>query len=215
MAPAVSSVVSTVRVNACIHVYAWGGSQASLVGSLWRRHGREKPPQEKESRAHVNRHETTDNERRFKKDDKVMWKQSDTVIAPGTVGNVVKYQSKHRKEVVVQFNLSAEKRWVFREKDLRSVPSKSYAERQAAYTACERAGMRLLLTAVTALNYPQVRPHAILHIKQYKIRNICKVSLLCSALYAKCPYYLVLYYMQSVLTIYCFICKVSLLCSVL
>ena len=32
------------------------------------------------------------------------------------------------------------------------------------------------------------------------IQNICKVSLLCSALYTKCPYYLVLY-MQSVLII--------------
>jgi hypothetical protein len=40
------------------------------------------------------------------------------------------------------------------------------------------------------------------------------VSLLCSALYAKCPYY-VLLYMQSVLIMQCFICKVSLLCSAL
>ena len=39
---------------------------------------------------------------------------------------------------------------------------------------------------------------------------ICKVSLLFSALYAKCLYSLVLY-MQSVLIILCFICKVSLL----
>ena len=57
---------------------------------------------------------------------------------------------------------------------------------------------------------------------------ICKVSLLFTALYAKCPYYAVLYkdtlliikhllyyilvlYMQSVLIIYCCTCKVSLL----
>ena len=54
----------------------------------------------------------------------------------------------------------------------------------------------------------QVVPYG-LHIKHYIIRNICKVSLLCSAvckvsllfsaLYAKCTYTLVLY-MQSVLT---------------
>ena len=43
---------------------------------------------------------------------------------------------------------------------------------------------------------------------------ICKASLKCSALYAKCPYYVVLY-MQSVLIMQCFICKVSLLCSAL
>ena len=41
-----------------------------------------------------------------------------------------------------------------------------------------------------------------------------KVSLLFSALYAKCPCYFVLY-MQSVLVIKCFICKVSLLFSAL
>ena len=35
------------------------------------------------------------------------------------------------------------------------------------------------------------------------------MSLLFSALYAKCPYYLVLY-MQTLLIMYCFICKVSL-----
>ena len=40
------------------------------------------------------------------------------------------------------------------------------------------------------------------------------LSLLGSALYAKCPYYL-LPYMQSVLIIYCFTCKVSLLFSAL
>ena len=42
---------------------------------------------------------------------------------------------------------------------------------------------------------------------------MCKVSLLFSALYAKCPYYLVLYdsYMQSVLIIQSSICKVSLI----
>ena len=33
----------------------------------------------------------------------------------------------------------------------------------------------------------------ILHTKHYIIRNICKVSLWFGALYAKCPYYLVLY----------------------
>ena len=38
--------------------------------------------------------------------------------------------------------------------------------------------------------------------------------LLFSALYAKCPYYLMLY-MQSVLIIYCFVCKVFLLYSAL
>ena len=43
---------------------------------------------------------------------------------------------------------------------------------------------------------------------------ICKVFLLCGALYAKCSYYLV-FYMQSVLIIWCFICKVSLLFDVL
>ena len=43
---------------------------------------------------------------------------------------------------------------------------------------------------------------------------ICKVSLLFTALYAKCPYYL-LYYMQRVLIIYCLICKVSLLLTAL
>ena len=32
-----------------------------------------------------------------------------------------------------------------------------------------------------------------LHRKQYIVRNVCKVSLLFSALYAMCPYYLVLY----------------------
>ena len=37
---------------------------------------------------------------------------------------------------------------------------------------------------------------------------IYKVSLLCSGLYATCPYYVVVY-MQSVLIIYCFICKVG------
>ena len=41
---------------------------------------------------------------------------------------------------------------------------------------------------------------------------ICKVSLLCSALYAKYSYYLVLY-LQSVLIMQCFVCKVSLLCG--
>ena len=43
---------------------------------------------------------------------------------------------------------------------------------------------------------------------------ICKVSLLCSALYAKCPYFVVLY-MQRVLIMQCFICNVSLLFSAL
>ena len=44
--------------------------------------------------------------------------------------------------------------------------------------------------------------------------TICKVSLLCSALYANCPYYAALY-MQSVPIMQRFICKVSLLCSAL
>ena len=43
---------------------------------------------------------------------------------------------------------------------------------------------------------------------------ICKVSLLCKALYAKCPYYERLY-MQSVFIVHGFICKVSLLCTAL
>ena len=43
---------------------------------------------------------------------------------------------------------------------------------------------------------------------------LCKVSLLCSALYAKRPYHAVLS-LQSVLIIRCFLCKVSLLVPVL
>ena len=43
---------------------------------------------------------------------------------------------------------------------------------------------------------------------------ICKVCLLCSALYAKCPLFVMLY-MQSVLIIQHFIYKVFLLCSAL
>ena len=39
---------------------------------------------------------------------------------------------------------------------------------------------------------------------------ICKVSLLCSALYTKCPYYLVLC-MKSVQSMHCFICGVSIM----
>ena len=44
--------------------------------------------------------------------------------------------------------------------------------------------------------------------------SICKVSLLISALCAKCHYYSVLY-MQSVLIMHCFICKASLLFTAL
>ena len=44
---------------------------------------------------------------------------------------------------------------------------------------------------------------------------LCKVALLFTALYAKCPYYLLLYNMQSVRVIYCFISKVSLLFTAL
>ena len=39
--------------------------------------------------------------------------------------------------------------------------------------------------------------------------TVCKVSVLLSASYAMCPYYVVLY-MQSVRIIWCFICKVSI-----
>ena len=53
-----------------------------------------------------------------------------------------------------------------------------------------------------------------LHIKHYILRNVCRVSLVFTALHAKCPSYVMLY-MQSVLIIYCFICKVSLLFSAL
>ena len=53
-------------------------------------------------------------------------------------------------------------------------------------------------------------------IKHLLLKYICKVSVLFTALlvYAKCPYYLLLY-MQSVRIINCFICKVSVLFSAL
>ena len=43
---------------------------------------------------------------------------------------------------------------------------------------------------------------------------MCTVSFVFSALYAKCPYHVVLY-IQRVLIMHCFICKVSLLCTVI
>ena len=49
------------------------------------------------------------------------------------------------------------------------------------------------------LRGPSSPPHD-LHTKHEIIRKVCKLSLLCSALYAKCHYYAVLY-MQSVLVI--------------
>ena len=51
-------------------------------------------------------------------------------------------------------------------------------------------------------------------LQKIAIRNHSEVSLLCSALYAKCIHCVGLY-MQSVFIMSCFICKVSLLCRAL
>ena len=53
-----------------------------------------------------------------------------------------------------------------------------------------RALMQVPLRSGLRLSPSSSRPEHALHIKHYIIRNICNVSLIFSASYVKCPYYL-------------------------